>query len=96
MSMKAGKAISDATAKTVDTVSEGAKTFRNSQAGATSSNTMSNIGRQAAEGGSYLYNVTRSTTQGLVDRFAGGGLSAACARETKCAPHSCPVCPCSN
>ena len=86
MSMKAGKAIQEATNKTVETVSEGTKNLRNSQAGATTSTAVQNMSRNAAEGGSYLYNVTKSTTQGLAARLAGSGLPALCAKEAKCAP----------
>jgi hypothetical protein len=85
MSMKAGKTMSDAAAKAAETVSEGTKQIRSSQAAANTSATMSSIGKSAADGGSYLYNYTRTTTQGIAERLAGGGVSAASAREARCA-----------
>jgi hypothetical protein len=86
MSQKAGKYVSEASAKTVEVVSQGTQNFKASQAGTTAGGTMSSIGKQAAEGGTYLYNMTRSTTQGIVDHFAGSAVAAACSREAKCDP----------
>ena len=83
MSMKAGKAMSDASQKTAEAVSEGTRNFQQSKAGTQTTAVFSNIGTRAAEGGTWIYNSTRSTTQGLMDRFSGGTVAAASAREAR-------------
>lgn len=84
MSMKAGTYIRDASVKTADAVNEGTKSLRESKFGATAGETVSSIGTRAAEGSTYVYNVTKTTAQGVVGRFAGAGIPAECAREGRC------------
>lgn len=84
MSMKAGTYIRDASAKTADAVNEGTKSLRESKFGATAGETVSSIGTRAAEGGSYMYNVTKTTAQGVVGRLSAAGIPAECAREARC------------
>lgn len=88
MSMKAGTYIRDASVKTADAVNESTKSLRESKFGATAGETVSSIGTRAAEGGSYVYNVTKTTAQGVVGRLAAAGIPAECAREAREAP--CP------
>jgi hypothetical protein len=82
--MKAGKAVSDTSQRAYESVSEGTKGLRSSNAAATTQSTVSNFSRQAAEGGNYLYKNLRDTTQGIAERFAGSAVAAASAREAKC------------
>lgn len=86
MSMKAGTYIRDASVKTADAVTEGTKSLRESKFGAQAGETVSSIGTRAAEGSSYVYNVTKTTAQGVVGRLAGSGIPAECAREARYAP----------
>eukprot|EP00892_Ulva_mutabilis_P008182 jgi/Ulvmu1/5736/UM245_0004.1 len=88
MSMKAGSYIRDASAKTADAVNESTKSLRESKFGASAGETVSSIGTRAAEGSTYVFNVTKNTAQGVVGRFASAGIPAECAREGRDAP--CP------
>lgn len=83
MSMKAGTYIRDASVKTADAVNEGTKSLRESKFGASAGETVSSIGTRAAEGSTYVYNVTKTTAQGVVGRLAAAGIPAECAREAR-------------
>lgn len=72
--------------KTAESVSKSTQSPAVQKFGASAAEGLSKLSLQAQQGGTYVWNTGRQTTEGLVSRFSPTGLVAMCQAESKYGP----------